>query len=136
MEEEKAENEELAQQKAKLERAQQFAQKRKNRAGSINSQSPTKKAQAKDAAAAAAATAASGTTGSTAGHCDRGGARAVKKAAVGVSHIYDLACGHGLLGILLAYRFPRCEVRSLPRAHLLSHTHARAAADGTHWWSY
>ena len=79
-----------------------------------------KKAQAKDAAAAAAATAASGTTGSTAGHCDRGGARAVKK-AVGVSHIYDLACGHGLLGILLAYRFPRCEVRSLPRAHLLSH---------------
>lgn len=48
MEEEKAENEELAQQKAKLERAQQFAQKRKNRAGSINSQSPTKKAQAKE----------------------------------------------------------------------------------------
>ena len=25
-------------------------------------------------------------------------------------HIYDLACGHGLLGVLLAYRFPHCIV--------------------------
>lgn len=41
MEEEKAENEERAQQKAQLERHQQFAQKRKSRAGSL-SQSPTK----------------------------------------------------------------------------------------------
>jgi len=27
-----------------------------------------------------------------------------------ISHIYDLACGHGLLGVLLAYRFSQCEV--------------------------
>ena len=25
----------------------------------------------------------------------------------GIRVIYDLACGHGLLGCLLAYRFPR-----------------------------
>tara|TARA_B110000285_G_scaffold34088_1_gene36094 strand:- start:1169 stop:1279 length:111 start_codon:yes stop_codon:yes gene_type:complete len=36
MEEEKAENEERAQQKAQLERHQQFAQKRKSRAGSLS----------------------------------------------------------------------------------------------------
>lgn len=44
MEEEKAENEALAQQRAQLERAQQFAQKRKNRQSSV-SQSPTKQAK-------------------------------------------------------------------------------------------
>ncbi|GMI06484.1 hypothetical protein TrRE_jg2182 [Triparma retinervis] len=28
----------------------------------------------------------------------------------GVDNIFDMACGHGLLGVLLAHRFPSCEV--------------------------
>jgi SAM-dependent methyltransferase len=31
-------------------------------------------------------------------------------AARRIEHIYDLACGHGLLGVLLAYRFSSCSV--------------------------
>jgi hypothetical protein len=30
--------------------------------------------------------------------------------AADVEHIYDVACGHGLLGVLLALRFPHCQV--------------------------
>lgn len=30
--------------------------------------------------------------------------------ALRVTHIYDMACGHGLLGVLLAYRFPSMHV--------------------------
>jgi hypothetical protein len=36
---------------------------------------------------------------------------------LGVDHIFDLACGHGLLGVLLAYRFPNTTVVCVDREY-------------------
>tara|TARA_B110001450_G_C17604430_1_gene474429 strand:+ start:114 stop:260 length:147 start_codon:yes stop_codon:yes gene_type:complete len=44
MEEEKAENEAMAAQKAQIEKHRAFAERRKSRGKSVNSQSPTKQA--------------------------------------------------------------------------------------------
>jgi trans-aconitate methyltransferase len=46
------------------------------------------------------------------------GARKLRK----VERVYDAGCGHGLTGILLAYRFPTIQVILLLRAYLLVST--------------
>jgi SAM-dependent methyltransferase len=49
-----------------------------------------------------------------------------------VEAVYDFACGHGLLGVLLAYRFPRLRVTcvDLERRPAFDHYLERARAQG------
>merc|ERR1719160_357765 len=56
-----------------------------------------------------------------------------KRKLLGLNTILDLACGHGLLGVMLAYRFPDMSVRcvDLEPREAFHHYLEAWAAEGT-----
>ena len=56
-----------------------------------------------------------------------GGARALARPAAAIETIYDLACGHGFVGLLLALRYPAKRVVCVDLEHRAAHDTARAA---------